>query len=131
MTRSIVANYELPHSPKKVWRALSEPELRARWLAPEAAQAECEVVSAEPPRLLRLHWRKEGDGEMRDTLVTFSLTETEAGHTHLRLVHEEVEAHAVVAMTSHRPTAMLLAFAPRPARPHPASQARAALRMAA
>lgn len=129
MTRSIVANYELPHSPKKVWRALSEPELRARWLAPEEAKAECEVVSAEPPRLIRLHWRMNEEGEMRDTLVTFTLSETEEGHTHLRLVHEEVGAHAFVAMTSHRPTAMLLAFAPRRARPHPTSPA--PLRMAA
>ncbi len=129
MTRSIVADYELPHAPKKVWRALNEPELRARWLAPQKAKAECEVVSAEPPRLLRLHWRMEEDGEMRDTLVTFTLAETHEGHTHLRLVHEELEAHAIVAMTTHRPTATLLAFGPRRARPRPASPT--SLRMAA
>lgn len=113
MTRSIVADYELPHAPRKVWRALSEPALRKRWLAPEEARAQCEVVAAEPPRLLRLHWRMEEDGETRDTLVTFTLSETEEGHTRLHLVHEEVEAQAVVAVTTHRPTAMLLAFEPR------------------
>lgn len=129
MTRSIVADYELAHAPKKVWRALNEPELRARWLAPKEAKAECEVVSAEPPRLLRLHWRMEEDGEMRDTLVTFTLAETHEGHTHLRLVHEEVEASTVVAMTTHRPTATRLALHPRHVRTRATSLA--PLRMAA
>lgn len=129
MTRSIVADYELPHSPKKVWRALSEPGLRARWLAPGEAKAECEIVSAEPPRLIRFRWRMDEDGETRDTLVTFTLAETGDGHTHLRLVHEEVEAGAVVAMTSHRPMALLLAFEPRRTRPRRTSHL--PLRMAA
>jgi uncharacterized protein YndB with AHSA1/START domain len=129
MTRSIVADYELPHAPRKVWRALSEPALRARWLAPEEAEAQCEVVAAEPPRLLRLRWRMEDEGETRDTLVTLTLSETEEGHTRLHLVHEEVEAQAVVAMTTHRPTAMLLAFEPRRTR-RPVARS-APLRMAA
>lgn len=129
MTRSIVADYELAHAPKKVWRALNEPELRARWLAPEEAKAECEVVSAEPPRLLRLRWRMEENGERRDTLVTFTLAETEEGHTHLRLVHEEIEARTIVAMTTCRPMAMRPASGPRRIRRHPALPA--SLRMAA
>ena len=31
-TQSILQTYELPSPPAKVWRALTEPELLARWL---------------------------------------------------------------------------------------------------
>src|SRR6266545_2244486 len=31
-TRSISMEYDLPHPPAKVWRALTEPELLAAWL---------------------------------------------------------------------------------------------------
>ena len=31
-TRSITMEFNLPHSPAKVWRALTEPELLAKWL---------------------------------------------------------------------------------------------------
>ena len=31
-TQSISQEYELPFPPAKVWRALTEPELLARWL---------------------------------------------------------------------------------------------------
>ena len=72
----------------------------------------CEVLEAEPNRLLRYRWLSEpdigegdlgegdlgegdlgegdlGDAESRplDTVVTFVLTRTETGGTHLRLVH--------------------------------------------
>ncbi len=31
-TQSIAMEYDLPHPPAKVWRALTEPELLAAWL---------------------------------------------------------------------------------------------------
>ena len=31
-TQSITMEFDLPHNPAKVWRALTEPELLARWL---------------------------------------------------------------------------------------------------
>ena len=58
----------------------------------EGGDIACEVVSVEPNRLIRYSWR--GEEELRDgadrsldTVVTFVLTETPAGGTHLRLVH--------------------------------------------
>ena len=33
-TESISFEFDLPHAPEKVWRALTEPELLAEWLLP-------------------------------------------------------------------------------------------------
>ena len=68
-----------------------EPELLARWL-PDAVGSE--VLTAEPPRLLQYRWRTAADD--RDSYVTFELTGTEGGGTHLRV--------------DHRQTATILAF---------------------
>ncbi|WP_202964664.1 SRPBCC family protein, partial [Inquilinus limosus] len=103
---SVVVDCDLDHPPEKVWRALSEPELLAAWLLPNDIKAEegkrftlrgapgtdkpvdCEVLAAEPPRLLRYSWRSR-DAETRplDTVVTFTLDGTAAGGTRLRIVH--------------------------------------------
>lgn len=99
---------DLPDPPEKVWRALSEPELLAAWLMPNdiepqagkhfsfagpAAPIECQVLDAEPGRLLRFSWRERpgtDDGELAafDSVVTFTLARTAAGGTHLRIVHD-------------------------------------------
>jgi uncharacterized protein YndB with AHSA1/START domain len=46
---------DLEASPEKVWRAVTEPELRAAWLGEAEARA-CEVIEAEPPERLVLGW---------------------------------------------------------------------------
>jgi uncharacterized protein YndB with AHSA1/START domain len=96
---SIIVECELPEPPEKVWRALTEPELLARWLLPNDMRPEpgrrftfkaqeaqggdiaCEVLAAKRPRELRYSWRaKDGSlddaGRPLDTVVTFTLTET-------------------------------------------------------
>lgn len=101
-SESISFEFELPHSPGKVWRALTEPELLARWLlptlgfelAPGAAftlqapplpgwdgQVRCEVLEIEAQTKLRYTWVV---GEL-DTVVTFTLAPTATG-TRLSLV---------------------------------------------
>jgi uncharacterized protein YndB with AHSA1/START domain len=99
-TDSIVVECDLDESPEKVWRALTEPELMAQWLTSSDvdeplkpnADIECEVIEAEPHRLLRYSWRggendRDGYDCTLDTVVTFTLTETVTGGTHLRVVH--------------------------------------------
>ena len=108
---------DLPDAPEKVWRALTVPELLAAWMMPNdikpetgsrfafagpQAPIECEVLDAEPGRLLRYSWRERsdtGDANGLDSIVTFTLARTVSGGTHLRIVHDGfVQAAMPVAM---------------------------------
>lgn len=111
---------DLPDAPEKVWRALTVPELLAAWMMPNDikpetgsrfafagpdAPIECEVLDAEPGRLLRYSWRERsdtGDADGLDSIVTFTLARTVSGGTHLRIVHDGFvqAATPAVAMAS-------------------------------
>jgi uncharacterized protein YndB with AHSA1/START domain len=101
-TEAISFEFELPHAPEKVWRALTDPALLAQWLLPvldlklEPGAAftfktdphpgwdgtvDCQFVEIEPQRKLSYTWRV----PFLDTVVTFALTPTAAG-TRLHLV---------------------------------------------
>lgn len=111
--QSIVAEYSLKQSLAKVWRALTEPALVARWLMENDIQAvvghrftmhaqpvpgwdgvvHCEVLDVVVEKRLVYSWRggsdevKGGYGGRLDTTVTWELTPTEGGGTRLRLEH--------------------------------------------
>lgn len=89
----------LPHSPATVWKALTDPELHARWWAagdvrpvvghrfsldmgPWGEQP-CAVLAVDPERLLRYSF---AEGSL-DTTVTWRL-EPEGHGTRLFLTHE-------------------------------------------
>src|SRR5215470_4750298 len=94
---SILLECELEAPPEKVWRALTEPALLARWLLPVqdpqpesvgrlafageaeglARRIDCRVLAVEPPRRLSYGWRGSEDGES-ESVVTFELKETPA-----------------------------------------------------
>ena len=97
-TNAIAFEFDLRHPPEKVWRALTDPDLLARWLLPalgfeleEGAsftfQADpqpgwdgvvnCRFLEIEKFRKLTYTWDV-GDGEI-DTVVTFTLTPTATG----------------------------------------------------
>ena len=121
--RSVAFECDLPDAPDKVWRALTTPEIVSEWLLPtdlrpqpgarfgfrDAAAREepieCEVVDVEPERLIRFSWR---DAEARrdglDSTVTFEISATEAGGTHLTVVHEVRHA----ASATHRAATMAI-----------------------
>jgi uncharacterized protein YndB with AHSA1/START domain len=101
-TETISFEFDLPHSPEKVWRALTEPELLAEWLLPvvdlelETGAAfvfrtqpypgwdgtvNCRFLEIEPQRKLSYTWAV----PFLDTVVTFTLTPTQSG-TRLSLV---------------------------------------------
>jgi len=111
-TKTIVVEYEIQRPPAAVWRALTEPQLLARWLMENDIRAEvghrftfrappitgwdgvvhCEVLEVDPPRRLRYSWRGGSDdlpgyGTRIDTVVTWTLTATGGGGTLLRLEH--------------------------------------------
>jgi uncharacterized protein YndB with AHSA1/START domain len=100
----IIVDCDLDAPPEKVWRALTQPELMAAWLAEgdikpqvghrfelksEIGPVECEVLTADPKRELRLSWSERDEaGDLVDSEVTFVLTPTIDGGTRLRLVHD-------------------------------------------
>lgn len=96
---SLVFECDLDEPPEKVWRALTEPQLREAWLKKDDSRnthsTDCEIVSAEPHTRLRYRWRDRESGaggqERRevDSVVTVELFPSGAGGTHLRLTHGE------------------------------------------
>jgi uncharacterized protein YndB with AHSA1/START domain len=102
-TDSISFEFDLPHSPQKVWRAITDPELLAEWLLPvfdlalEPGAAftfktqpypgwdgtvHCRILEIDELKKLSYAWVV---GDTLDTVVTFALTPTASG-TRLSLV---------------------------------------------
>ena len=101
---SLSLDFDLPHPPAKVWRALTEPALLAEWLLPIVGGelelvpgtdftyrtqpypgwdgiVNCRLLEIDPPNMIRYTWSV----PFLDTVVTFTLTPTAQG-THLSLV---------------------------------------------
>jgi uncharacterized protein YndB with AHSA1/START domain len=93
---SISFEFDLPHSPQKVWRALTDPELLAEWLLPVIGfelqpgaaftfktqaypgwdgTVNCRLLEIEPHRKISYTWTV----PFLDTVVTFTITPTESG----------------------------------------------------
>jgi uncharacterized protein YndB with AHSA1/START domain len=102
---------ELQHSPQKVWRALTEPELLTQWLLPVTGlkldlgasftfntqpvggwdgTVKCRVLEIEAQKRLKYAWVV-GDMEL-DTVVTFTLSPTSSG-TRLSIVQSGFKPH--------------------------------------
>ena len=99
-TRTLVLEKEFPHTPEKLWRALTQSDLLAQWLlgnnfqpalghkfhfqSPPMPQWDgvirCEVLTLDPPSRLSYTWSALG----LETVVLFTLTPTANG-THLRM----------------------------------------------
>jgi uncharacterized protein YndB with AHSA1/START domain len=114
-TNTVVVETDIAAPPETVWRAFSEPDLAADWLAPGGMRTEpgerftldedgrkidCEVLEVDPARRLRLGWR-ESDGGIASE-VSFVLTPTPAGGTHLQVVHGPVVVSLALARTRTR-----------------------------
>ncbi|MGX9575931.1 SRPBCC family protein [Mesorhizobium sp. f-mel] len=140
---SIEFECELPDPPEKVWRALTVPDLLAAWMMPNdikpeigsrfafakaGAPIECEILDAEPERLLRYSWRERpapgNAADPLDSIVTFTLGRTASGGTHLRIVHDgfaRVATSAVamvgavcrLSLNAHSPKQTIAANTPR------------------
>ena len=103
-TESISFEFDLHHSPEKVWRALTDPVLLTEWLLPVVGfqlepgaafsfktqpypgwdgTVKCRFLEIDAQRKLSYTW---GVGDMEiDSVVTFTLTPTASG-TRLSLV---------------------------------------------
>ena len=102
-TESLSFELDLHHSPEKVWRALTDPELLKEWLLPVVDHSlkpgaeftfqsppqpgwdgvvHCRALEVDEHRKLSYAWVV---GDL-DTVVTFSLTPTASG-TRLSILH--------------------------------------------
>lgn len=98
-TAVIAMDYFYPHAPAAVWKALTTPDLHARWWAAgdvrpivghrfdldmgQWGKQSCEVIAVEPERLLVYRFA----AGVLDTVVMWRLEPEEAG-TRLFLRHE-------------------------------------------
>lgn len=85
----LVFECQLDAPPEKVWRALSIPAFRERWLP-----AEVEALSSVPGEEVRYRLKDETPPFL-DSDVTFQLVPN-AGGTELRIIHRLTGARAVV-----------------------------------
>jgi len=99
-TRTVVVERVFPHSPEKLWRALTERPLIAQWLMDNDFEpvtgrkfqfrhepmpnwngvVDCEVLIVDPLKRLSYSWGSLG----LDSVVLFTLTPAEGG-THVRM----------------------------------------------
>jgi uncharacterized protein YndB with AHSA1/START domain len=94
-TLSVVIEREMPHSPEKIWRALTQPHLIEEWLmkndfAPvvdhcfnlraDWGAVDCRVLAVEPNKTLTYTWAAYG----LESVVTWTITPTRTG-TRLRM----------------------------------------------
>jgi uncharacterized protein YndB with AHSA1/START domain len=103
-TEYLSFEFDLPHPPKMVWRALTEPALLTEWLLPIIdlklepgatftfrtqphpgwdGIVNCQVTEIDVLHKLSYTWVV---GDMLNTVVTFTLTPTTSG-TRLSLIH--------------------------------------------
>ena len=113
-TYTIRTDQFLPYTPAQVWKALTDPDLIARWLMPNDFQLEvghhftfktvpippvkfegtvyCEVLDFEVERRLRFSWVDQGEENGLNSIVTWRL-EPEGNGTHLYLEHAGFDAN--------------------------------------
>ncbi|MBY5351676.1 SRPBCC family protein [Rhizobium leguminosarum] len=111
-TQEIVVDEVFPHRPETLWKTLTTADLMGRWLMMPAGfepvegkrftyqttpagawdgTIHCQVLEVKPNKRLSYAWKggheeNAGYGSPLDTVVTFILSEVEAG-TRLRLIH--------------------------------------------
>lgn len=94
--------FDLDDPPQKVWRAVTIPELRERWL-PQEALAVPDAIAAAPDQEVSYRLRDDSPPFFEST-VTFTITPNATGGTCLRVVHELTDpgANRVTMPTANR-----------------------------
>ncbi|WP_431016115.1 SRPBCC family protein [Bradyrhizobium pachyrhizi] len=82
----LVLEYELDAPPEKVWRAVTIPALRERWL-PDCDLADAEPLSSIAGEEVRFRLR-ESEPPFRESHVIFRIEPNEAGGTRFRIIQQ-------------------------------------------
>jgi uncharacterized protein YndB with AHSA1/START domain len=103
--------FDLGDPPQKVWRAISIPEFRERWL-PKEALADPDPLTVTPGEEVRYKLRDNSPPFLEST-VTFTIAPNATGGTCLRIVHELTDMRfdrmAKAAANGNSPSLMLAA----------------------
>lgn len=87
--------------PEKIWRALTIPEYRDRWLQ-QPDDVKLQLVAVNANSLLTFSWVERDE----ESLVTIELTPDENGRTCFRLTHAPVRIPA--AANNNEPSATMM-----------------------
>jgi len=90
--QALVIEYELDAPPEKVWRAVTIPALRERWL-PDADLAGAEPETTITGEEVRYRLR-ESEPPYRESHVTFQIEPNEAGGTRFRIIQQTCDERA-------------------------------------
>lgn len=117
---SISLDVAVDEPPQKLWRALTDPKIVERWLAPvveratnlpsadEAEEFTCQLIATDEGRSASYIWR---DPEAGASVVTFSVTERADGFSRLSIVHSGLP-RVTFAMSGAAGCRMMLGAAP-------------------
>lgn len=83
---TLVLEYRLDAAPEKVWRAISIPAFRERWL-PDGDLSDAAPISTMPGEEVRYRVR-DNEPPHLESVVTFQLKPNPQGGTTLRIVHD-------------------------------------------
>ena len=86
---ALVMEYELDAPPEKVWRAVTIPALRERWL-PDSDLAGAEPESTITGEEVRYRLR-ESEPPFRESHVTFRIERNETGGTRFRIIQQSCD----------------------------------------
>ncbi|TYC52969.1 polyketide cyclase [Rhodobacterales bacterium] len=110
-TGDLVQEYPLEAPPEKVWRALTIPALRQRWL-PDQDLAEVKPLAEMPGEEISFRMRDDAPPYL-ESVVAFQLRPGSNGGTILRIVHrladDRLASQKARAANSNEPILMLAA----------------------
>ena len=86
---ALVLEYHFDAPPEKVWRAVTIPALRERWL-PDCDLAGAEPESAIPGQEVRYRLR-DSEPPIRESHVIFRIEQNEDGGTRFRIIQQACE----------------------------------------
>lgn len=89
-TKDLVLEYELDAPPEKVWRAISIPAFREKWL-PKGELADTEPVSSAPGEEISYTMRDD-EPPFLESVMTFQVTPNTVGGTRLKIIHGLADA---------------------------------------
>lgn len=86
----LVFEYELDAPPETVWRAISVPALRDRWL-PKGDLTQSEPIASKPGEEIAYAMRDNAPPFL-ESVVTFQVTPNAVGGARLKIIHGLVDA---------------------------------------